>query len=118
MYDKFDYSCNRVEEQPECPPDIMAQIADDAFCGYIKSTVGPFKDCIPLVDKNDHINSLYGSCEYDVCVAWGDDALVEEQVCSHMGSLQDECNGKLTNPMNFRTATFCPSMYYYLKHVQ
>ena len=99
--------CQKEDEDIICEDDIKNAIESDDYCGYIRNTEGPFRECIALANiiDPDAVEMYYEDCEYDVCAYWGDS---EDQVCSALETFLSYCYGIGAGEINFRTERFCP----------
>ncbi|XP_064636471.1 IgGFc-binding protein-like [Lineus longissimus] len=102
------HNCKKSEEPViKCSDKNNALIASDTYCGYIKSTTGPFAECI----KSGKVDwkSAYAACQMDVCAFVDKAESMKEVICADVGEFASECQLNGYQPSKvWRTTTFCP----------
>ncbi|XP_064649930.1 IgGFc-binding protein-like [Lineus longissimus] len=101
-------NCKKSEDPViKCSDKNNALIASDTYCGYIKSTTGPFAECI----KSGKVDwkSAYAACQIDACAFVDKPESIKEVICADVGEFASECQLNGYQPSKvWRTTTFCP----------
>ncbi|XP_015265734.1 PREDICTED: IgGFc-binding protein-like [Gekko japonicus] len=85
----------------QCPTCDAAKISQcETSCGILRSQLGPFRDCHPLVNPDVY----FSHCVYDTCAANG----TEEALCRSLQAYAAVCQMRGALIEDWRTSSFCP----------
>ncbi|KAL8220198.1 UNVERIFIED_CONTAM: hypothetical protein K2H54_040423 [Gekko kuhli] len=85
----------------QCPTYDDAKISlCETSCDILRSQLGPFRDCHPLVNPDVY----FSHCVYDTCAANG----TEEALCRSLQAYAAVCQMRGALIENWRTSSFCP----------
>ncbi|XP_041840432.1 zonadhesin, like [Melanotaenia boesemani] len=96
-----DESCNSgTNPDPDCDPNLEAEVVKPDKCGKIKDPTGPFRECISVVDPTP----FFQSCVYDMCQLGGQ----QQALCDQLQAYTDACQRAGATVHQWRTPEFCP----------
>ncbi|KAF7207355.1 zonadhesin-like, partial [Nothobranchius furzeri] len=96
-----DDSCTQgTKPDPDCDPSLEAEVVKPEKCGKIKDPVGPFRECIKMVDPTP----FFQSCVYDMCRFGGQ----QHVLCDQLQAYTDACQSAGAKVHPWRTPDFCP----------
>ncbi|KAM9314092.1 zonadhesin, like [Pholidichthys leucotaenia] len=98
--DEDDVCKQGTKPDPDCDPDLEAEVMKPDKCGKITDTQGPFRECISVVDPTP----FFQSCVYDMCQFSGQ----QRVLCDQLQAYTDMCQSTGATVHNWRTPDFCP----------
>ncbi|XP_073330761.1 zonadhesin, like [Pagrus major] len=96
-----DDSCTPgTKPDPDCDPNLEAEVVKPDKCGKIKDPAGPFRECINVVNPTP----FFQSCVYDMCQFNGQ----QHVLCDQLQAYTDACQSAGAKVHQWRTPDFCP----------
>ncbi|XP_055358421.1 zonadhesin, like [Betta splendens] len=96
-----DESCTPgTKPDPDCDPNLEAEVVKPEKCGKIKDPAGPFRECINVVNPTP----FFQSCVYDMCQFNGQ----LHVLCDQLQAYTDACQSAGAKVHQWRTPDFCP----------
>ncbi|XP_077357677.1 IgGFc-binding protein-like isoform X2 [Festucalex cinctus] len=96
-----DDSCSPgTKPDPECDPQLEAEVVKPEKCGKITDTAGPFRDCIGVVNPYP----FFQSCVYDMCRFNGQ----QQVLCDQLQAYTEACHSAGAKVHQWRSPHFCP----------
>ncbi|XP_029382830.1 zonadhesin, like [Echeneis naucrates] len=98
--DEDDRCTPGTEPDLKCDPKLQAEVVKPDKCGKIKDPIGPFRECIHVVDPTP----FFQSCVYDMCQFNGQ----QKVLCDQLQAYTDTCLVNGAKVDQWRTPYFCP----------
>uniref|UniRef100_UPI000D3015B3 IgGFc-binding protein-like n=1 Tax=Maylandia zebra TaxID=106582 RepID=UPI000D3015B3 len=99
--DDEDDSCTPgTKPDPDCDPNLEAEVVKPEKCGKITDPTGPFRECISVVNPTP----FFQSCVYDMCQFNGQ----QHVLCDQLQAYTDACHSAGAKVYQWRTPDFCP----------
>ncbi|KAM8746516.1 zonadhesin, like [Acanthopagrus schlegelii] len=98
--DEDDKCTPGTKPDPDCDPNLEAEVVKPEKCGKIKDPAGPFRECISVVDPTP----FFQSCVYDMCRFNGQ----QHVLCDQLQAYTDACQSAGAKVHQWRTPDFCP----------
>ncbi|XP_030578939.1 IgGFc-binding protein-like [Archocentrus centrarchus] len=98
--DEDDFCTPGTKPDPDCDPDLEAEVVKPDKCGKITDPAGPFRECINVVNPTP----FFQSCVYDMCQFNGQ----QHVLCDQLQAYTDACQSAGANVYHWRTPDFCP----------
>ncbi|XP_077400930.1 zonadhesin, like isoform X2 [Vanacampus margaritifer] len=96
-----DDSCSPgTKPDPECDPQLEAEVVKPEQCGKITDIAGPFRDCIGVVNPTP----FFQSCVYDMCRFNGQ----QQVLCDQLQAYTEACHSAGAKVHQWRSPHFCP----------
>ncbi|XP_060951875.1 zonadhesin, like [Limanda limanda] len=96
-----DESCvSGTKPDPDCDPELQAEVVKPDKCGKIKDPAGPLRECISVVNPTP----FFQSCVYDMCQFNGQ----QHVLCDQLQAYTDACQNAGAKVHPWRTPDFCP----------
>ncbi|KAL4006244.1 lactase-phlorizin hydrolase [Sarotherodon galilaeus] len=96
-----DDSCTPgTKPDPDCDPNLEAEVVKPEKCGKITDPTGPFRECISVVNPTP----FFQSCVYDMCQFNGQ----QHVLCDQLQAYTDACHSAGAKVYPWRTPDFCP----------
>ncbi|KAM7377718.1 hypothetical protein PAMA_014158 [Pampus argenteus] len=96
-----DDSCTQgTKPDPDCDPEIEADVVKPDKCGKISDSAGPFRECISVVNPTP----FFQSCVYDMCQFNSQ----QHVLCDQLQAYTDACQSAGAKVHQWRTPDFCP----------
>ncbi|KAJ8332925.1 hypothetical protein SKAU_G00418210 [Synaphobranchus kaupii] len=86
---------------PDCDVTQMQEYETNAFCGLLRDSKGPFRDCHAKVDPS----GAFQDCVYDVCLYKGRKDVLCQGIAAYTAACQE--SGAKVYP--WRSEKFCPT---------
>ncbi|KAM8900426.1 zonadhesin, like isoform 2-T2 [Spinachia spinachia] len=97
--DEDDLCSPGTKPDPDCDPELEAEVVKPDKCGKIIDPAGPFRECISVVDPTP----FFKSCVYDMCQFNGQ----QHVLCDQLQAYTDACQSAGAKVHQWRTAGFC-----------
>ncbi|XP_061920411.1 zonadhesin, like [Entelurus aequoreus] len=96
-----DDSCSPgTKPDPDCKPELHAEVVKPEKCGKINDTAGPFRECLNVVNPSP----FFQSCVYDMCQFEGQ----QQVLCDQLQAYTDACHSAGVKVHQWRSPQFCP----------
>ncbi|XP_077357683.1 IgGFc-binding protein-like isoform X3 [Festucalex cinctus] len=96
-----DDSCSPgTKPDPECDPQLEAEVVKPEKCGKISDSAGPFRDCKCVVNPYP----FFQSCVYDMCRFNGQ----QQVLCDQLQAYTEACHSAGAKVHQWRSPHFCP----------